>query len=116
MANSYGPKGIVTDGLVFSADAGNIQSWVTSSTTCYDVIGGNVLTLQGSSGTPPVPSYDSDGGGCWDFDGTDDRISFGTDLVNTIYSYSIAFKIGSDDSSYGYLVSYNVSNKFSCSR
>jgi len=33
MANSYGPKGIVTDGLIFAVDAGNEQCWQYNTNT-----------------------------------------------------------------------------------
>ena len=38
MANSYGPKGIVTDGLIFAVDAGNAQCYTSGSATGVDTI------------------------------------------------------------------------------
>tara|TARA_Y100000593_G_C4257490_1_gene310387 strand:- start:181 stop:900 length:720 start_codon:yes stop_codon:yes gene_type:complete len=78
MANSYGPKSIVTQGLIFAADAGNIQCYTSGSSTCTDLIGGFTGTLQGSGGTQSKPIYSSDGGGSWMADGADDEINFGT--------------------------------------
>ena len=79
MSFSNGPKGIVTDGLVFSADAGNAQCFISGSSTCKDLIGGFTGTLQGASGGIPV--YGSDGGGSWVTDGVDDEINFGTSTL-----------------------------------
>jgi hypothetical protein len=64
MANSYGPKSIVTEGLVFSADAGNAQCYTSGSATATDLINGEPLTLTGTS-----PTYDSNYGGVWSFAG-----------------------------------------------
>ena len=42
MANSYGPKGIVTDGLIFSADAGNAQCYTSGSSTATNLINSSI--------------------------------------------------------------------------
>jgi hypothetical protein len=69
MANSYGPKGIVTDGLVFSADAGNAQCYIGTGTTAYDIIENVALTLTNHTSINPT------NGGVWEMDGTDDHIN-----------------------------------------
>ena len=38
MGFGYGPPTIVTDGLVFAVDAGNPQSYISGSTTVYDLV------------------------------------------------------------------------------
>ena len=78
MANSYGPKGIVTDGLIFSADAGNAQCYTSGSATATDLIGGLTCTLNNGSGDPIQPYNNS-----WGFDGTDDYINLGSPSTGT---------------------------------
>ena len=55
---------VVTDGLVFYADAGNEDSYAGSGTTWNDMISGNVGTLYNG------PTFDSANGGSIDFDGS----------------------------------------------
>ena len=66
MALAHSPR-IVTDGLVLCLDAGNAKSYPGSGTTWTDLSigGGNNATISGAV-------YNSLGGGCFDFDGTDD--------------------------------------------
>ena len=59
---------IVTDGLVFAADAGNLVSYENGSVTSYSLTGSNNGTLTNGVG------FDSSNGGTWTFDGVDDRI------------------------------------------
>ena len=63
----YHSPRIVTDGLVLCLDAGNAKSYPGSGTTWTDLSigGGNNATISGAV-------YNSLGGGCFDFDGTDD--------------------------------------------
>ena len=78
MATNYNPS-IVTDGLVLCFDAANPKSYPGSGTTWYDLSGNdNHGTLLNE------PSFSSDKGGCFVFDGTDDRISFSTVAIKTI--------------------------------
>jgi hypothetical protein len=102
MANSYGPKGIVTDGIVFSMDAGNPQSFTSGSTEAYNLMGGQTGSLINSA------QYNSDGSGCWEFDGTDDRIDCDT-LTNIIgagsyQSYSMECWVKSNANGNYYIV------------
>jgi hypothetical protein len=69
MANLYGPR-IVTDGLVFSVDAGNKKSYPGSGTTWYDLSGNNNNgTLQ--NGT----ALNSSNVGSFSFDNSNDYVS-----------------------------------------
>ena len=80
MATNYNPS-IVTDGLQLCFDAANPKSYPGSGTTWYDLSGndkhGTLLN---------EPSFSSDKGGCFVFDGTNDRISF-----DSTYARSICF-------------------------
>jgi hypothetical protein len=60
---------IVTNGLVFAVDAGNIVSYESGSTTTYSLTGSNSGSF--TNGT----SYSSNNGGTFKFDGTDDYIT-----------------------------------------
>ena len=84
MANSYGPKGIVTDGLVFSADAGNAQCYTSGSATATDIVGGKTLTLENGSGAVIQPYNNS-----WGFDGSDDYINCGSHSSYDLSSITI---------------------------
>ena len=78
MASFAGPK-IVTGGLKLFYDAANTDSYSGSGSTVYDLSGNsNHGTLLNS------PTFSSDKGGCFVFDGTDDRISFSTVAIKTI--------------------------------
>ena len=63
---------IVTDGLIYALDAGNLVSYPRTGTTAYSLTGSVTSTL--TNGT----SYGSLNGGYFDFDGTNDYISIGT--------------------------------------
>ena len=96
MANSYGPKGIVTDGLIFAVDAGNVQSWnpnVSTSGSCTSLI--NSLEYTGSmigSVSGSLGQYSS-----WVFNGTSDFINFPNDIgVNGLTGASCFCWINSD--------------------
>jgi hypothetical protein len=65
----------VTDGLVLYLDAANPKSYVSGSTTWYDLsIGGNIGTL--SSGV----TYNYSNGGSLNFNGINDFVSINTNL------------------------------------
>jgi hypothetical protein len=67
MGVSRGPSPIVTDGLVFAADAGNTRCYTSGSATATDIVGNTTLTLNNGAGSPIIPSSNS-----WRFDGSDD--------------------------------------------
>ena len=65
---NYYQAPIVTDGLVFAVDAGNLVSYESGSVTSYSLTGSNNGTLTNGVG------FESTNGGTWKFDGVDDRI------------------------------------------
>ena len=69
MSLQRGP-GIITDGLVFYADAANPRSYVSGSTTTDSLIGDITGSLINDT------DFSTDNQGTWVFDGTDDYISF----------------------------------------
>ena len=68
MATDYGNKSIVTDGLVFLADAANKQSYPGSGTTANTLLGTSNATLNGGA------TFDSANLGNFSCDGVDDYI------------------------------------------
>jgi len=83
MANSYGPKGIVTDGLVFCIDAGNTHSYISGSSTATDLIYNAECTLENDV-VPEPNSWD------FDFDGTDTWITIpNSDVINLKTKYTL---------------------------
>jgi hypothetical protein len=76
--NYYGGS-IVTDGLVFAVDAGNLVSYESGSATTYPLTSSVNGTL--INGTSFNPNF----GGYWIFDGIDDYITWGDnfDLTTT---------------------------------
>jgi hypothetical protein len=65
---NYYQAPIVTDGLVFAIDAGNLVSYESGSTTIHSLTGSIDGTLTNGVG------FSSGNGGSWEFDGVDDRI------------------------------------------
>ena len=66
--NYYGGP-IVTDGLTFAADAGNLVSYESGSTTAYSMTGSYSTSLVNGVG------YSNNNGGAWIFDGVNDYIN-----------------------------------------
>ena len=100
MGVTGGEETIVTDGLEFVIDAGNTLSYISGSTDTRDIMENNSLTVSST------PLYSTDGGGCWRFDGTDDKITLGTNLNNSIYTVCIGYRYDENDGSFGYFYSY----------
>ena len=74
MAFINGNSSIITNGLVFYQDAANKQTYPGSGTNSYDISG------QSNNGTfVNNTTFSTDNGGCFQFDGTDDYITCGTD-------------------------------------
>ena len=65
---NYYQSPIVTDGLVFAVDAGNLVSYENGDTTTNSLAGSSTGTLNNGVG------FNSANGGYWAFDGTDDFI------------------------------------------
>ena len=72
LQNYYGGL-IVTDGLIYAIDAGNLVSYPRTGTTVYPLTGSNTDTLTNGVGFLPID------GGTWTFDGVDDYIDLSTD-------------------------------------
>ena len=80
MATNYNPS-IVTDGLVLCVDAANSKSYPGSGSTFFDLSGNNRHgTLLNS------PAHDTEAGGCFHFDATNERISLPINLQDTQYT------------------------------
>jgi len=72
LQNYYGGP-IVTNGLIYAIDAGNLVSYPKSGTTIYPLTGSNTDTLTNGVGFLPID------GGIWTFDGVDDYIYLDAD-------------------------------------
>ena len=85
-------EGIVTSGLVLNVDAGFTPSYPKNGTSSYDLSGyeNNGLLINGTN-------YLTTNGGIFEFDGTNDYISFGNNIsLNPIYvTMSIFVKFNS---------------------
>ena len=98
MGKSIG-KAIVTDGLVLALDAANKKSYPGTGTTWSD------LSSNGNNGTlVNGPNFNNSNGGIFNFDGTDDYVSFQT-ITNNIYTLDFWYKMGGNDGTYGYFAS-----------
>jgi hypothetical protein len=73
MSFSNGPT-VVTNGLVLALDAGDRNSYVSGSTTWFDLAGTNNGTLTNG------PTFDSGSGGSIVFDGTNDYVLTSTNI------------------------------------
>ena len=83
MSFNFSPK-VVTDGLEIYLDAGNTKSYVSGSTTWYDLSGNNV------DGTlTNVPTFSSDANGCIVFDGIDDIVTTTFNTIETSNTFEI---------------------------
>jgi hypothetical protein len=69
---NYYQAPIVTNGLTLAVDAGNLVSYERGSTTTYSLTGSATGSLLNGTG------YTSSFNGSWVFDGTDDRLTFGS--------------------------------------
>lgn len=68
VAQNYYKASIVKDGLVFNADASNIQSYIPGNTITKSLVDGTVGTLLNGVG------YSDENNGVWTFDGINDFI------------------------------------------
>lgn len=85
MSFNNGPT-IVTNGLVLALDAGDRNSYVSGSTTWYNLIVNNTASLV--NGVAYTGSYN----GILYFDGTDDYVEISLPTVYNEFSYSISFR------------------------
>jgi len=99
MALAHSPR-IVTDGLILCLDAGNTKSYPGSGTTWSDLSGnGNNGTLVNG------PTYNSSFGGYINFDGTDDYISFASQIsadLTTGFTFGFWIKVPSTQNNTGW--------------
>lgn len=83
MAGNIAPK-LVTNGLKIYLDAGNTKSYVSGSTTWYDLSGNNVNgTLTNG------PTFSPDANGCIVFDGVDDIVTTTFNRIQTSNTFEI---------------------------
>jgi hypothetical protein len=76
--NYYGGP-IVTSGLTYMWDAGNLVSYEPGSVTAYNLAGSKYATLTNGVG------YNTGNGGHWTFDGSDDAIF----IEGSLYSFNL---------------------------
>jgi hypothetical protein len=75
VAQNYYQSKIVTDGLAYAIDAGNLVSYESPSTTAYSLVGiDNDGTLVGGV------TYRNSNNGNWEFDGVNDKITLATSI------------------------------------
>jgi len=86
VAQNYYGGPIVTDGLVFAVDAGNLVSYPRTGTTAYSLTGSANGTLTNGTG------FSSEDGGTWIFDGVDDYIEFPFETILNDCSIEMWFK------------------------
>ena len=93
---NYYQAPIITDGLVFAVDAGNLISYENGDTTIHSLIDSIDGTLTNGVG------FDSNNNGSLDFDGVDDYIALTSTITNSIYTLNFWYKMGVNDGGYGY--------------
>ena len=86
MSVKVGPK-IVKDGLIFDLDAAVSRSYSGSGLTAYGLIGSYRGTLLNGV------SFTSANNGSFVFDGTNDYITFDYDIMGSVYTQNIWFKL-----------------------
>jgi hypothetical protein len=79
ISQNYYKGPIVTDGLTYMWDAGNLVSYEPGSTTTYNLAGSKYATLTNGVG------FNTANGGHWTFDGSDDAIF----IEGSLYSFSL---------------------------
>lgn len=99
---NYYQAPIVTDGLVFAVDAGNLVSYESGSTTAYSLTGSLDGTLTNGVG------FSNGNGGGWDFDGIDDYIDLGNlGLIQTDFAISLWYENGASKESFYFSTGYS---------
>ena len=104
---NYHQAPIITDGLIFAVDAGNLISYENESTTTYPLTGSDTGTLTNGVG------FDSANGGTWNFDGVDDYVNFGTtgfDFGTGNFNVSLWIKTTQNNNAYSGIISKFGSN------
>jgi hypothetical protein len=106
MAFSYGWRGpnIVNSGLVLYLDGNSPNSFDRfSGTTAWRDISGNATQNNGT--LVNGPAHSTDGSGSIIFDGSNDYVTLTSNIVNTVYSIDMWYKMGTNDASFGYFIS-----------
>jgi hypothetical protein len=81
---------IVTDGLILNLDAGNLLSYAGSGNSWVDVSKNNNIGLLVNG-----PTYSGVGASSYlTFDGTNDYVTLGKDILSTVYTISAWFMLG----------------------
>jgi hypothetical protein len=89
MAYNFSPK-IVTDGLVLYLDAANTRSYPRTGTTWSDISrGGYTGTLENFNNPSTQTIFDPANGGSIIFDGTDDWVNSGTQILKGLQEFTI---------------------------
>jgi len=94
MGCSSGPD-IIEDGLVLCLDAASKRSYPGTGTVWTDLAGSNNGTLTNS------PTFSSDNGGAFTFDGTNDYVLLPSNLITGNGPLSLSFVFSADSNSYG---------------
>ena len=106
MTVNYNPK-IVTDSLVLCLDAANTKSYPGSGTTWTDITG------KGHNGTIDGATFSSDNNGIFDFDGSNDDITFSNSSSlqpsNVDWTFEGWVNIDSSASNYNFLYANDAS-------
>ena len=99
---NYYQAPIVTDGLVFAVDAGNLVSYESGSTTAYSLTGSVDGTLNNGVG------FSSGNGGTWEFDGIDDYIDLGNQsLITDDFCIDLWYKLTANKEHYIFTTGYS---------
>ena len=99
---NYYQAPIITDGLVFAVDAGNLVSYESGSTTTHSMTGSDTGTLTNGVG------FDSANGGGWTFDGVDDYIDLGDlGLIQTDFAISLWYENGASKENFYFSTGYS---------
>ena len=105
MAVQYSFGKIVTDGLVLALDTADRNSYVSGSTTWFDVSGNN-----NSGSLVNGPTFNTGSGGNIVFDGVDDYINFGNVLNIGLSDWTVSAWINSTIAHFGRVVAKNNSS------
>jgi len=104
LQNYYGAP-IVTSGLTFAVDAGNLVSFQNGSGSTFSLVGSYTGTLQNGV------SYTIGNGGGWSFDGTNDYITLGTqNFISSDFTLNIWFNTSTNSVKEHYLFSFGYNN------
>ncbi len=91
MANSYGPKGIVGNGIVWALDPANKRSYVGSGTATTDIVGNTTGTLQSGA------TFSDTNVGIFDFNGSTGYVTMGDILdQDGTSAFSMSFWLNLD--------------------